>query len=266
MRSAPRVRGDISVRTGNVLGFPISTASLEGNVEAAVSYLARQDRCRIVACANPHSLIEARSDPSFARALSEADLLIPDGSGVLLAGRALGITFVERVAGAEFFRAFSERAAAAGGVSYFFLGSTDHVLERIRRRLADEYPTIGFAGKLSPPFKGRFDDADNERMVEAINAAGPDVLWVGMTAPKQELWLAENRGHIRVPLAGAIGAVFDFYAGTKARAPAWVCDMGLEWLPRLAREPRRLWRRNFVSSPRFVGAVLAQKFFPHWHA
>jgi N-acetylglucosaminyldiphosphoundecaprenol N-acetyl-beta-D-mannosaminyltransferase len=250
------------VPTENVLGFFISTASLECNVEAAVSYLACRDRCRIVACANPHSLIEARADPGFACALHEADLLIPDGFGILLAGRALGVAFAERVAGSDFFRAFSERMSIIGGVSYFFLGSTDHVLERIRQRLAAEYPAIGFAGKLSPPFKDRFDDADNAHMVEVINAARPDVLWVGMTAPKQELWLAENRGRIRVPLAGAIGAVFDFYAGTKARAPAWVCDMGLEWLPRLVREPRRLWRRNFVSSPRFVGAVLAQRFFP----
>jgi N-acetylglucosaminyldiphosphoundecaprenol N-acetyl-beta-D-mannosaminyltransferase len=254
------------VHTGDVLGFSICTGALESDVEAAFSYLARRDRCRVVACANPHSLIEARSDPCFARALREADLLIPDGAGILLAGRALGTAFAERVAGTEFFRGFSDRAAAAGGVSYFFLGSTDDVLERIRQRLAAEYPAIGFAGKLSPPFKDRFDDADNAHMVDAINAARPDVLWVGMTAPKQELWLAENRSRIRVPLAGAIGAVFDFYAGTKARAPAWVCDMGLEWLPRLVREPRRLWRRNFVSTPRFVGAVLAQSFFRRWRA
>jgi N-acetylglucosaminyldiphosphoundecaprenol N-acetyl-beta-D-mannosaminyltransferase len=114
---------------------------------------------------------------------------------------------------------------------------------------------------LSPPFKDEFDEADDAAMIAAVNAARPDVLWVGMTAPKQEKWIYRNHDRLDVPFTGAIGAAFDFYAGTKKRAPQWVGQMGLEWLPRLVREPRRLWRRNLVSTPKFLYKVLAQVVF-----
>jgi len=96
-------------------------------------------------------------------------------------------------------------------------------------------------------------------MINAINTAKPDVLWVGMTAPKQEKWIYQNRKKLKIPFAGAIGAVFDFYAGTHDRAPQWVCNMGLEWLPRLLKDPVRLWRRNFASTPLFLIKLLGEK-------
>jgi N-acetylglucosaminyldiphosphoundecaprenol N-acetyl-beta-D-mannosaminyltransferase len=141
---------------------------------------------------------------------------------------------------------------------YFFLGSTDRVLEKIAAKMKREFPHVTVCGVLSPPFKEEFTEEENRQMVEHINRAAPDVLWVGMTAPKQEKWIYENRHSLEVPLLGAIGAVFDFYAGTKKRAPKWICDMGLEWLPRLLREPRRLFRRNFMSSPLFLLMIFAE--------
>ncbi len=110
---------------------------------------------------------------------------------------------------------------------------------------------------LSPPF-GSWSDEQNRRMVQLINDAKPDVLWVGMTAPKQEKWVEENRHNLTAPVIGSIGAVFDFYAGTYARAPQWVCHIGLEWAYRFLLEPRRMWQRNCVSAPKFLWLVLSR--------
>lgn len=244
-----------------ILGFSINNVNVEAACETASQLLEARKFGQYISFANPHSLVMAGAHPHFGMALRDSALLLPDGAGILLAGRVLGVPFRERVTGMDFFRTFSARMQAIGRGSYFFLGSSDHVLARLRKRLAQDYPAIRVAGTFSPPFKDEFDAADDAAMIAAVNAAQPDVLWVGMTAPKQETWIWQNRERLAVPLIGAIGAVFDFYAGTKKRAPDWVCDLGLEWLPRLIREPRRLWRRNFVSTPQFLAAILAQKLF-----
>lgn len=121
------------------------------------------------------------------------------------------------------------------------------------------FPNVNVCGTYSPPFKAEFSEQDNQAMADAINAANTNVLWVGMTAPKQEKWIYQNKDKLNVNFIGAIGAVFDFYSGSKKRAPDWVCKMGLVWLPRLLREPGRLWKRNFVSSPLFLIEVFKQK-------
>ncbi len=236
----------------DIFGYPVSAAGLAADVETAWSLIHAGGRGHYVACANPHSLVVADGDPAFAAALRDADLLLPDGAGIVLAGRLLGRPVAHRVPGLDLFLALSSKAQANGGLRYFFLGSTEEVLARIRARLAADFPAIEVCGTYSPPFKAVFSEADDARMLEAIATARPDVVWVGMTAPKQETWIAAHRGHVQAPLLGAIGAAFDFYAGTRKRAPQWVCRLGLEWLPRLVREPRRLWRRNFVSTPRFL--------------
>lgn len=146
-----------------------------------------------------------------------------------------------------------------GGLRYFFLGSHDDVLSRICKKLSTEYPAIEVCGTYSPPYKEEFDDRDNEVMVDIINKAKPDVLWVGMTAPKQEKWIYQNKDRLSVPFIGAIGAVFDFYAGTIKRPSLIWRTLGLEWLGRFVREPRRMWTRNFVSTPIFMYWVLKEK-------
>jgi N-acetylglucosaminyldiphosphoundecaprenol N-acetyl-beta-D-mannosaminyltransferase len=146
------------------------------------------------------------------------------------------------------------------GRTYFFLGSTETNLLKIRDKMKSDFPDIGIAGTYSPPFKPVFNEDDNRRMIQAINEAKPDVLWVGMTAPKQEKWIYENRDRIGATFIGPIGAVFDFYVGNVKRSHPAFRKMGLEWLPRLIRQPRRLWRRNFVSSPKFLFHVLQARF------
>jgi N-acetylglucosaminyldiphosphoundecaprenol N-acetyl-beta-D-mannosaminyltransferase len=133
------------------------------------------------------------------------------------------------------------------------------VLGKIKERMSREYPHVSVCGMYAPPFKKKFSDDENNRMIQHINHAAPTALWVGMTAPKQEKWIQEHRSHLNVPFIAAIGAAFDFFAGTKRRASAPLQNAGLEWLPRLLREPRRVWRRSFVSTPVFLYYIFLQR-------
>lgn len=247
-------------KTVSILGYKTSASGVRGDIDASWEIVKSGQKNKYVACTNPHSLVVARSDTYFSEALENADILLPDGIGIVLAAKILGFDLTERVAGSDLFLGLSEKANSNGGLRYFFLGSTQEVLDKMTERLNREFPNITICGALSPPFKSKFSDADDKQMIDAINQSRPDVLWVGMTAPKQEKWIYKNKDKLDVPLMGAIGAVFDFYAGTVKRSPEWACKMGLEWLPRLVREPRRLFRRNFISSPLFLWMVFKAKF------
>ncbi len=243
----------------DILGFRISAEGVERDVARAVEWVEGERSCRYMACANPHSLVVASRDRRFRDALQEADLLTPDGVGIVLAARLLNRPLTRRVIGYDFFMALTARLAVKRETRYFFLGSSEDVLELMVRRLESEFPSITVCGICAPPFTDSFSEEENERMVNAINDARPDVLWVGMTAPKQEKWIYENRAGLRVPFISAVGAVFDFYAGTAERPPVIWQNLGLEWLYRFLREPGRLWKRNLVSTPKFVWMVISEK-------
>jgi len=236
-----------------VLGYPVATVGLESCVEWIEKRMGPAPRPFVVACANPHSLVVAEDDAAFRDALMGADLLLPDGSGIVLASRLRGGRIRERVTGSDLFLGLSGRLAArTPPVRYFFLGSTPETLDAITRRMAERFPGITVAGCLSPPFRDVFSAEDEDAMVAAVNAAGPDVVWVGMTAPKQEKLIAALADRLDARVVAAVGAVFDFFSGQVTRShPAWQ-RLGLEWLPRLLRQPRRLWRRTLVSAPRFL--------------
>ena len=145
-----------------------------------------------------------------------------------------------------------------------FLGSSEKTLSLIRERAAWDYPCLEVV-TYSPPFKAEFSDEDNQAMIQAINAADPDLLWIGMSAPKQEKWAYEHWAELDIHChCGTIGAVFDFYAGTVRRAPQWWQEHSLEWLYRLLQEPKRMWRRYLLGNPLFLWNVLKEKkIFPH---
>lgn len=247
--------------TVDLFGYPVSGRGAAGDIGFASQALDAGSGPCVVACANPHSLVIASRDGEFRDALREADLLLPDGSGITLAARVLNLPIREKVAGSDFFREFCRYADGSDRkVRYFFLGSAPIVLERIVNRLQVEYPGIVVAGTYSPPFKDVFTADDDAGMIEAVNRSGADVLWVGMTAPKQEKWIRRNREKLNVRLACAVGAVFDFYAGTKKRSSPFWLNLGLEWLPRLLREPRRMWERNFRSAPVFLSWIARERF------
>ena len=240
--------------------YSISNIGLAGDVELAWRLIKSGGTGAYMACANPHSLVVASKDTLFERALKNADILLPDGTGIIIAAKILGLPCTEKVAGTDFFLGLSRKAnEEKKKLRYFFLGSSKKTLKLIEERMEQDFPAIDVCGTYSPPFKVKFSEKDNSAMISAVNNARPDVLWVGMTAPKQEKWIYENRDKLNVPFLAAIGAVFDFFAGTKERSSGFWITMGLEWLPRFLKEPRRLWERNLKSTPIFLGWVLKEK-------
>ena len=242
-----------------LLGYTFECRSMASCVDDVFAHIQSPNGmgsgCTWLACLNPHSYVVALEDIIFFRALHDADWLVPDGAGIIMASRLLGGKVNERVTGSDIFFGVHSRMNDAGGMSVFFLGATEDTLTLIREQMARDYPNIFVAGTFSPPFKRNYSDTEIEEMVKVINAANTDVLWVGMTAPKQEKWIYENRTRLNVRFVGAIGAVFDFYTGRVKRShPVFRC-MGLEWLPRLIQQPKRLWRRIFISAPVFLWHV-----------
>lgn len=209
---------------------------------------------------NAFSYDNARKDVLFSEALQKGDVLIPDGISIVKACRFLNAKSQpkERIAGWDLFVYEMEKLNRVGG-KVMFLGSSDAVLNLIRRRVAEKYPKIE-VDTYSPPYKPEFSDEDNEAMISAINHSNPDLLWIGMTAPKQEKWAYTHLDRLDVHChIGTIGAVFDFFAGTVKRAPERWQRAGLEWLYRLLSEPRRMWRRYFIGNAKFIYYIMLEK-------
>lgn len=239
--------------------YSISTKTKEDCIVAIFSWIKNGDKCKYLVCACPNSLEVARMDPYFHESIKNADLIIPDGMGIVLASKILGGQIKERITGSDIFLELSDSLNKTGNCSYFFLGSTENNLTKIADKMKKDFPSIKIAGTYSPPFKSEFSMDDNTLMIEAINRVKPDVLWVGMTAPKQEKWIYQNKDKLNVRFIGAIGAVFDFYTGAVRRSHPFFQQLGLEWLPRFLKEPRRLSQRNLVSSPTFFLRVLSKR-------
>jgi N-acetylglucosaminyldiphosphoundecaprenol N-acetyl-beta-D-mannosaminyltransferase len=239
-----------------ILGVRLDLRALPELKQAAEGAIAARDRSFIFACANPHSLVIARKDARFRAALDAASAVVADGVGCRWGAALSGIAVGQRITGFDFFSAVMNTLNQRCGRAFFF-GSTETTLRLIRQRVARDFPKVA-VGTLSPPF-GQWSDEDNERMREEIRAFRPDILWVGMTAPKQEKWVADNTAALPIPVIASIGAVFDYYAGVVYRAPPWVCKLGLEWLYRLPREPKRLWKRTFISAPAFLWFSLLER-------
>lgn len=209
---------------------------------------------------NAFSYDNARKDVLFSEALQKGDVLIPDGISIVKACRFLNAKSQpkERIAGWDLFVYEMEKLNRVGG-KVMFLGSSDAVLNLIRQRVAEKYPKIE-VDTYSPPYKPEFSDEDNEAMISAINHSNPDLLWIGMTAPKQEKWAYTHLNRLDVHChIGTIGAVFDFFAGTVKRAPERWQRAGLEWLYRLLSEPRRMWRRYFIGNAKFIYYIMVEK-------
>lgn len=210
----------------------------------------------IINTLNAYSYVVARSDSLFRKALEESDILLPDGFSVVWAHRMLTGNRIRKIAGADIFFHLLERANEHAQ-RVFFLGSSEETLSLISERIKVDYPQVK-VGFFSPPFKKEFSPSENQIIISQVNDFKPDVLFVGMTAPKQEKWVYLNADNLNSSIICSIGAVFDFYAGTVSRpAPFWIkCNM--EWFIRFIKEPRRLWKRYFVYSPLFFVDVVKE--------
>jgi N-acetylglucosaminyldiphosphoundecaprenol N-acetyl-beta-D-mannosaminyltransferase len=196
----------------------------------------------------------AQHDPAFRRALNAADLAVADGMPLVWASRLRGQPLPERVAGVDLVNQ-SCRLAASTGQSVFLLGAAPGVADAAARRLELEHPGLRIAGIYSPSI-GALSRDEDERIVSMIRAARPGFLFVALGAPRQDLWIYENRALLDVPVSMGVGCVFDLLAGSVARAPRWMQKSGLEWAHRLRKEPGRLWRRYLVNDTRMLGRLI----------
>ena len=219
---------------------------------------------------NAHSYNTARKDSLFAEALTNGDVLLPDGVSIVMACKWIKAKSLpkERIAGWDLFAFEMEklereseelRTKSEESKIVMFMGSSQKVLDLIVKRAAEVYPHLKVV-TYSPPYKPEFTDEDNKAIIDAIHAANPDLLWIGMTAPKQEKWTYSHWKELNIHChVGSIGAVFDFFAGTVKRAPMWWQDHGLEWLYRLLKEPKRMWRRYIIGNALFLWNMVKEK-------
>jgi len=216
---------------------------------------------KLINTINAFSYNNARKDKSFAEALTNGDYLVPDGESIVMACKWLNAKSKpsERIAGWDLFILEMDKLNQTLG-KCMFMGSSEKVLALIKEQAAKQYPNIEIV-TYSPPYKKEFSDEDNQAIIDAINGNKPDLLWIGMTAPKQEKWVYEHWDKLNIEChVGTIGAVFDFFAGTAKRAPEWFQRHCLEWLYRLIIEPRRMWRRYLIGNTKFLWYMLQERF------
>jgi N-acetylglucosaminyldiphosphoundecaprenol N-acetyl-beta-D-mannosaminyltransferase len=238
----------------DVVGTPISMTSYE----EVLDLIARRpgDRATTFAFCNVHSVMTARRDPAVLAALSATDVTTPDGVPLVWALRLTARPEQQRVYGPDLM-ALALPHGVGPGWRHFLYGATSETLERLRARAEAMAPGVRIVGAHAPPFRPETPE-ERQAVLAAVRASGADCLWVGLGMPKQELWMREVADELPGVAILAVGAAFDFLAGTVRQAPRWMMRLGLEWLHRLGQEPGRLWRRYLVNNPAFVLALAAQ--------
>lgn len=208
-------------------------------------------------CVTPaHSVMDAYHDPVIRKIFNQSGLTTPDGMPLVWLLKLRGFKDVDRVYGPDLLQAAC-REFVPYGYRHYFLGGSPEVTERLCQVFRERYPGIKFAGSYSPPFRPLSMEEENQ-MISRINSVQPDILWVAFGAPRQELWMAEHINQLNCPVLIGVGAAFDFLAGNKKQAPRWIQRSGFEWLYRLLKEPKRLWKRYLLNYPKFVFLVFLQ--------
>jgi N-acetylglucosaminyldiphosphoundecaprenol N-acetyl-beta-D-mannosaminyltransferase len=254
MISAQLADSTITPPSVMVLGSRVHLVTLDQTIEQIERWIQERDgTCHRVVVTGFHGLHEAHKSASLQAILNSADLWVPDGIAPVLIARLRKLKIAGRVPGTEIMHAFFERA---NGQAYrsFFYGETEETLVLLRRKLTDTWPGHQIVGMLSPPFRPATPHEDREA-IDRINDARPDVLWVALGAPKQDLWIHERLSQLNVPVAIGVGAAFRFVAGIVPRCPDWVGRAGLEWAYRFAKEPQKLWKRDLIDGPQFLFRV-----------
>ena len=214
----------------------------------------------IINTLNAHSYIVSKNDSQFKTALKNSDILLPDGVGIVLAAKHIYQKSIKKIAGFDL-HDFLLRSMNNTNGKVFYMGSSPNTLTKIEKKIEIDFPNISIMTH-SPSYSLSFSESENKLIIDKINAFKPDVLFVGMTAPKQEKWLEMNKELLNFKVAASIGAVFDFYAGTIKRPNKYTRYLVGESLARFLKEPKRLWKRNFISIPLFIIEILYFKFKP----
>jgi N-acetylglucosaminyldiphosphoundecaprenol N-acetyl-beta-D-mannosaminyltransferase len=236
--------------TFSVLGVRVSAVQIPDVIAEMESWISWRDASRYIAVTGMHGITEAQHDSNFKEVLNQADLVVPDGMPLVWLGRLRGHAMSRRVYGPELMMSFC-RETAGREYRHFLYGGDAGVAKKLADELTESCPGIRFVGSYAPPYRELTLEEDAQ-IVDTINRAAPDVLWVGLSTPKQEKWMWEHRERLNVPVMVGVGAAFDFLSKRKQQAPAWMQESGLEWLFRLFQEPRRLWKRYLVGGAQFV--------------
>ena len=240
----------------NVLGVGVSRVDLARAVASIHGWIARRER-RYVCVTSVHGVMESQASEELRRIHNGAGMVTPDGMPLAWLLRLAGHKDTERVCGPDLMQAVFA-ASAPLGHRHFLYGATAATLDRLAAGLRAQAPDALIVGRHAPPFR-RPGAAEDAAVIDAINAARPDIVWVGLSTPKQEYWMARHRPLLHAPVLVGVGAAFDVHAGHTPRAPLLLQRSGLEWLYRTAREPRRLWWRYFSNNPRFLALIALQK-------
>ena len=234
-----------------VLRVPVDAIQIPEVIEWIETQISIRSRCRFIAVTGMHGVVEAQHDPSFRYMLENADLVVPDGMPLVWLGRKRGFDLKRRVYGPELLDCFCRVTRAKH--RHFFYGGAPGVAEQLAYRLSYKYG-VSIAGSYSPPFRPVTSEEDEE-IVHLLNESSADVVWVGLSTPKQEQWMHQHRDLLRVPVLVGVGAAFDLLTGRVRQAPLWMRERGLEWIFRLSQEPGRLWRRYLIYGSEFAFRV-----------
>lgn len=221
-----------------------------------ITHAIQSDEKGYVCVSDVNALLHASADSELRQVFNDSVLTLPDGVPLVWAGRRAGSDTIERVCGPDLMPRLLEEAERHGWSS-FFMGGSQETNDTLVSNLRRDFPDLRIAGHYSPPFRA-LSDTEEQDLMDRINTSGADIVWVGLGAPKQERWMASHRTRLDAPILIGVGGAFDMHAGAVARAPRWMQRSGLEWSYRLAKEPRRLWRRYFRNIPLFVARSIME--------
>lgn len=241
--------------TERILGIKVNPLTIGKAVLQIKAWIAKGSTY-FVSISSVNNIVSALKNHDLMKVQNCADMTTTDGMPLVWVLKLLGYKNIERVSGAEFMPAVLEMAEREGFSNYFY-GCTDDVLEALKAKLRKKFPKLQIAGSYSPPFR-KLTEEENRQIVDRINEKKPHLVWVGLSTPKQELWMFENRDRLKNCVMLGVGAAFNFITGKAKRAPKWMQDTGLEWLFRLIREPKRLWKRYLIGNTVFIYFILKE--------
>lgn len=246
----------------DVLGIHLTGTTLPEAADTLISWARQPDIRRTVHVFAADSLLKAQNTPVLRETVNRSDMILTDGMPLVFLGRRFAHLPISRCYGPDVMLHVLDKGRDAGLRHYLYGGTDENTLTRLRSRLETRFPGLRIVGSRVPPFRDIVPDApftpEDDALVDEINASGAGIVWVGLGTPKQDYWLARFRPRLKASVLIAVGAAFNFHAGTVRQAPPWMMRCGLEWLFRLAMEPRRLWRRYLIGNPRFIFLVLRQ--------